>query len=191
MLFFAEMAKAKCGANKRTGGTCQQPAGLGTNHPGHGRCKFHGGATPSGELAGAKAELNSLAQGLPVTPSRAVLGTLHLAAGQLAYATLKVGELDEEDMFVDTIAGKMPHHWIRLQGELEERVVRFSAAAAHMGVAERQTDLMAAHTEMMGELLRTVITDVGLTAAQRKKLGPALRKALPLIESKARERVAA
>lgn len=40
-----------CGASTRNNndknhGYCQLPAGLGTDHPGQGRCKFHGGATP-------------------------------------------------------------------------------------------------------------------------------------------------
>lgn len=39
--------KEICGAQKRSGeGMCHQPAGWGTDHPGKGRCKFHGGATP-------------------------------------------------------------------------------------------------------------------------------------------------
>lgn len=33
-----------CGA-VRKGKTCTQQAGFGTNHPGYGRCKFHGGAS--------------------------------------------------------------------------------------------------------------------------------------------------
>lgn len=37
---------AKCGARTRSGGTCQNRAGFGTDHVGSGRCKFHGGATP-------------------------------------------------------------------------------------------------------------------------------------------------
>jgi|GEM_PF-3592948 len=38
------MAKAICGAKKKQGeGVCQQPAGWGTDHPGEGRCKLHGG----------------------------------------------------------------------------------------------------------------------------------------------------
>lgn len=36
--------KAICGARKRNGeGVCQLPAGWGTDHPGTGRCKLHGG----------------------------------------------------------------------------------------------------------------------------------------------------
>ena len=40
--------KAKCGAKKRKSGTCRQPAGWGTDHPGEGRCKLHGGASVRG-----------------------------------------------------------------------------------------------------------------------------------------------
>jgi len=35
-----------CGANKRGGGTCKNPAGRGTDHD-FGRCALHGGATPT------------------------------------------------------------------------------------------------------------------------------------------------
>jgi hypothetical protein len=161
---------------------CQQPAGLGTDHLGFGNCKFHGGATPNGEKAGAKAELNAMAERLPVTPSEAVVGTLELVAGQLAYATLKVGELEEERMFVSTIAGMVPHHWIRMQGELQERIVKFAGAAASMGVAERKVDLLQAQTEMMGRLLEAVMDEVGLTSAQRKKVGPAIRTHLTVLQ---------
>lgn len=36
-----------CGAKTRSGKPCSQPAGFGTNHVGVGRCKFHGGSTPT------------------------------------------------------------------------------------------------------------------------------------------------
>jgi uncharacterized protein YjcR len=34
----------QCGAETRKGHPCRQPAGWGTDHPGEGRCKHHGGA---------------------------------------------------------------------------------------------------------------------------------------------------
>lgn len=40
--------------------TCKQPAGYGTDHTGFGYCKFHGGNTPAGKKAGAKAYGRSL-----------------------------------------------------------------------------------------------------------------------------------
>lgn len=37
------MAHPTCGAKNRAGSPCKQPAGWGTDHPGQGRCKLHGG----------------------------------------------------------------------------------------------------------------------------------------------------
>ncbi|MFF0127315.1 hypothetical protein ACFYTG_16535 [Streptomyces mirabilis] len=38
--------RPKCGAKKRqTEGLCERPSGWGTDHPGTGRCKLHGGST--------------------------------------------------------------------------------------------------------------------------------------------------
>jgi len=37
------MATPKCGAKTRAGGECKHEAGWGTDHPGKGRCRFHGG----------------------------------------------------------------------------------------------------------------------------------------------------
>jgi hypothetical protein len=34
---------ANCGAKKKRGGLCGRPAGWGTDHPGTGKCKLHGG----------------------------------------------------------------------------------------------------------------------------------------------------
>jgi len=39
---------ATCGAKTRAGMPCRRPAGWGTDHPGEGRCKLHGGANPRG-----------------------------------------------------------------------------------------------------------------------------------------------
>jgi hypothetical protein len=35
-----------CDARTRDGGRCRKPSGWGTDHPGQGRCRLHGGATP-------------------------------------------------------------------------------------------------------------------------------------------------
>lgn len=43
----SEKAYDTCGSNrKRNAGKCNRPSGWGTDHPGQGRCKLHGGSTP-------------------------------------------------------------------------------------------------------------------------------------------------
>ena len=46
----------KCGAQNRAGSPCNRPAGWGTDHPGEGRCKLHGGVgqKASARYVGAK-----------------------------------------------------------------------------------------------------------------------------------------
>lgn len=41
----------ECGATNRNGEPCQRPAGWGTDHPGEGRCKLHGGV---GQIKGTQ-----------------------------------------------------------------------------------------------------------------------------------------
>lgn len=65
-----------CGGKRRGEGTgmlCTRPAGWGTDHPGSGRCKLHGGKTPSHERAGqrARAEQAVATLGLPREVTRA------------------------------------------------------------------------------------------------------------------------
>ena len=44
--------RPKCGARKKQSeGNCARPAGWGTDHPGYGKCKLHGGCVPSGRKA--------------------------------------------------------------------------------------------------------------------------------------------
>lgn len=44
----------RCGAATRTGGTCTQVAGWGTDHVGVGACKLHGGSTETHRISGAR-----------------------------------------------------------------------------------------------------------------------------------------
>lgn len=43
------MTHQTCGRQNRNNEPCQLPQGWGTNHPGEGPCKFHGGASPQVE----------------------------------------------------------------------------------------------------------------------------------------------
>jgi hypothetical protein len=161
----------RCLGKKRDGDPCMREAGWGTDHIGTGRCKHHGGSSPQGRIGAGREEAKLHATSLPVSPGQAVLGVLHQQAGQLAYASFRVGELD--DILDDQ--GR-PEPWYRLQRDLQDRVVKSATNAAAMGVAERRTDLLEEQTRQMGELMEAVMGDIGLTAAQRKKVGPAIRR---------------
>lgn len=94
---------ARCGA-VRKGKTCTLAAGHGTNHPGAGRCKHHGGSSPAGELnAGltlARREFAVMGIPISVEPHAAILECIAIAAGEVAYAGDRISELAPDEAIV-------------------------------------------------------------------------------------------
>lgn len=170
-----------CGGEKRNGDPCLREAGWGTDHPGTGKCKHHGGATTSGKDAATKELVASMATPIPVTPGQAIQAVLNLAAGQLAYCTAMAGGLTEEQMFEMTDAGAVPNRWVRLQLSIMDRIKQYSRAAADMGIEERQMQLAEQQTRMISTLLERVMDQLELTKKQRKEVGPAIRQQLPAL----------
>lgn len=94
-----------CGANKRQGeGTCTQRAGWGTDHPGVGRCRNHGGSTPTHRQHAQEQQARAQAArlGVPVvtTGAAAVEHALALAHGQMLVAAAVVAELPTDQLVV-------------------------------------------------------------------------------------------
>jgi len=96
---------------------CRQPAGYGTDHPGFGYCKFHGGNTPAGKKAGAKAYGRSLiathrqeiinaermgghrdSQENQVTPEQALLEEVRRSVAMVRWIEERIGMWDIVDL---------------------------------------------------------------------------------------------
>jgi hypothetical protein len=75
---------ATCDAKTRAGGKCQRPAGWGTDHPGEGRCKLHGGCVPGGPPGNKKSVRHGIySQGLHESERE-------------AWENIEVGSIDDE-----------------------------------------------------------------------------------------------
>lgn len=174
-----------CGAEKRNGKPCLREAGWGTDHRGSGNCKHHGGATDSGKVSAAKDEAGRMAQPIHTTPGQAILTVMALANGQLQYVTEQVAELEGGDVFEELknsdgdVISIGINRWIRLQRQLQNDVAKHAAAAAGMQIGERQQSLREVQTMMFGAMLEAVLGELKLTPAQKKRVGPAIRAALP------------
>lgn len=118
-----------------------------------------------------------MATPLQTDPATAMTGLVNLAAGQLTYATIKVSELGEDDLFGE----EGVNVWVKWQERLMDRLSKFASTAAAMGIEERRTRVAEAQTAAMTRFINAVVGELDLSPAQRKKVGPAVRKALPAL----------
>lgn len=178
-----------CLAVKRDGSECMQKAGAGTSHPGSGRCKHHAGATRAHRIKAAHEEVNGMATGLQVSPAQAIQAALSLTAGQVAYATAKLAEVPENEMFEEVINREtgvpqiLPNVWLVVQQDCIAKLAKYGKTASDMGLAERDMNLREAQTQMVAQLLQGVLGELNLSAAQQKKVAPAIRQHLQLMPS--------
>lgn len=169
----------RCGAKGRSGKPCGLPAGHGTEHVGTGRCKLHGGSTPS-HVNKARREVAEEAVrtfGLPVetTPQEALLAEVSRTAGHVKWLGDIVAELEKADVVNGiTKTVQLPNGgrrveaaaavtvWVRLYQQERDRLVRVCDVAIRAGVAERAVRLAEQQAMLVADVLRGVLADMGV-----------------------------
>jgi len=134
------------GERGKQGGTCSRLAGIGTAHPGWGRCGSHGGNGTYEAARGAWMYAHAMAAPLNVTPWQALLGEVRRTAGAVAFLDRKIAEAPDDDSLLQ---GGTHNEWLRLRQQERQHLARVSKMALDAGVAER----MVAQYEMEGEMI--------------------------------------
>lgn len=162
-----------CGARKRQGeGTCTQAAGWGTDHPGIGACKLHGGSMQNHKTAAvttqARRDVVLFGARRDVHPADALLELVQWTAGEVDYWRMRVKQLDEADLTWGVTRVKeggddrgttqeaKPNVAYVMLVDASNRLERYSASALKAGVDERRVRL----AEQQGTLLHGVLVAV-------------------------------
>lgn len=201
-----------CGAKTRKGTPCEQPAGFGTQHPGVGRCRFHGGASPQAELSGqvflARREAAVMGVPLDIEPHNAILECIRIAAGEVQYASDRIAELEPEQAVVpmtstltrpldlgkegesilDTVQEikvEQPalHIWIVARRQAMDRLVQYSAVAIKAGIEERRVKLAESQGQLLVQVIRGVLQELGVL--NRPEVPAIVRRQLTLVAGQA------
>jgi hypothetical protein len=159
-----------CGGRTRSGTKCKRPAGWGTDHLGRGRCKLHGGSTPSHRKAAAAEEALEFARGalgseLDVGPLDALL---------LADYRLKLQAVPE--------GTDVPATLVEGYERSLDRLTRSSKAAVDGGVAERQVRIAERVAERISLAAEEAMAELELAPAQRSRFAEAFGRALTRLE---------
>jgi hypothetical protein len=183
--------KAKCDARKRQGdGTCKHEAGWGTDHPGEGPCKLHGGSTWSHRRAAQKSQARRDVEtfGLPVEvdPAEALLEEVRRTAGHVAWLSEQVRAINPDDIVwgrtktrqgvgaegpIDvTDEAAAVNIWLQLYQAERKHLVQVCTAALNAGVEERRVRLAEQQGATLAGVIRAVLADLQLTAEQQSRV---------------------
>ena len=172
----------KCGAKTRTGTFCGQPAGHGTDHPGIGHCRMHGGNMVNHKLNAAKQEAVFMGAPRDINPVDALMYCIRIVAGEVEWLSDQLETVNRKDWYEYTLQGKQLHVLQRARGEAMDRLVNYSKIAISLGIAERAVRIAEQYGASIARLLRGVLDDLDLTPVQAQRAPEIIRKHLILLE---------
>lgn len=172
----------RCNGRKSGGnGYCGQKAGWGTDHPGIGRCKKHGGATKLyGEQVQKIRAYRSVEQyGLPVEidPHTALIQELERTVGHVEWLRIRVGELQTAAMHgpVGGGQGAIPEEkaniWIEMYRAERAHLIRVAKSCVDAGIEERRVQIAEAQGMMIATVIKAILTEL-VDAPGTKLVGP-------------------
>lgn len=163
--------------------TCTQAAGWGTNHPGFGACKLHGGSTTNGGKAAAKQATAAAAAtyGLPIVidAHTALLQEIHRTQGHVTWLAQVVATIDQDGLVwglsEDVVGGKnhgktfkaAPNIWLSLYQTERKHLASVSAAAIKAGIDERRLELEKNQSTAISTAFFAMLDALNLTDDQR------------------------
>jgi len=154
-------AQERCNAMTNAGTKCKKKAGWGTNHPGTGKCKMHGGSTPSHQGAAARKVAHEFL-GTPrdMNPFDAILWCIKIRAGEIEWLSARMAELDKEAWIEQTMVGRQFHLYARERHKAMQDLVKFSGIAVSLGIAERAIKLAETYGELLAQFTKNLLNDL-------------------------------
>lgn len=159
-----------CGATTRSGSTCKNAAGKGTDHPGYGACKNHGGATANHRKAASRAQAAELVDSLSIpvetSPTDALLDEVRHVAGDVRFLRQQVKALGEDLTQTNHGPGgamsEVPSVWVELYWHAHDRLVKVAAATLKAGVEERRVKIAEEQGQVLADAIRGMLSDLGV-----------------------------
>lgn len=180
----AALSVGVCGAKTQAGSKCKYPKGFGTGHFGTGRCKHHGGSTPTHVKAAATEEYRKLlGSPMEINPIDALIMCIKIRAGEVQWLGDRMAELDKKAWVEDTMVGKQFHLYARERHEAMRDLARYSQMAISLGIAERAVKLAETYAQLLARLIQGILGDLELNEEQRAKAPQIVRHHLIAIDS--------
>lgn len=174
-----------CGAKNRTGngdGRCTLVKGWGTDHTGTGNCRFHGGTTPSGNLAAkkeqARRDVELFGAKRTIAPAEALLELVHWTAGEVDYWRSRVRELEQDDLTwgvtrektggedYGTTSEAKPAVEYALLIDASNRLERYASSALKAGADAAMVQIARGQGALLAGVIQRILARLDLTETQ-------------------------
>lgn len=165
--------------------TCERPAGWGTDHPGIGYCKLHGGATRAhgraAQVEGARRAVKLWGGRSDVHPATALLELVSWKAAEVQYWRGRVEEIQDDEALTfgvtkvktggddhGTTEEAKPHIALVLLHKAEADLAAYAAAALKAGVEERMVQVAQATAGQFRQVITIILADprLGISAGR-------------------------
>jgi hypothetical protein len=149
-----------------------------------GRCRFHGGLSPQAEVAGlvelARREQQVMGRPLSIEPQDAILECIRISAGEVAYASERIAELEvadamapartsmvrkSDDGTVQEIRQGEPrlHAWIRARQQAQDRLVGYSFVALRAKIERRRVEIAEQQGMLLAQAVQGILRELGVS----------------------------
>ncbi len=190
--------------SKRSGERCKKWAIRGAK-----TCLAHGSGSKKARAAAARrveeakaaeaAEraVTTLGLSRDVSPSEALLEEVRWTAGHVDWLRDRVREVERDELVwgktkvkdgygpmgpsAETVEGATPSVWYDLYERERKHLVDVCTAALRAGVEERRVRLAEAQGEQVAAVIKAILGDLQLTAAQQERVGEVVPRRLRLL----------
>lgn len=165
------------GKRKQKPGTCTQTAGWGTDHPGYGPCKLHGGSTPTVARGAERERAETQARGLfdRIAPDIAPID--NPLAAYAAFAGRVMAWMQLMDSLLDGLRSPRyeGEHGEQIRGEVQlyersmDRANTVLSAYARLNIDDRLARVTEQQGERIAQILTAVLAELGLSDEQQRE----------------------
>ena len=162
-----------CGGKlKGRDGTCEQPRGWGTPHPGTGRCKLHGGCAPSSVIAGINAQAERLLYKHDAPAVTNHLEALQKLAGRALALEETIGAIVNDlrsFRYESEGGGEQLRAEVAVLERAMDRAGRLLVDIAKLKIEERLARVTELQAEQVSAALSAALAEMGLDHARQRE----------------------
>lgn len=117
-----------------------------------------------------------------IDPVDAIQGVLDRAYAQLVVASTEVDNLEASELWRDTMVGRVPNEWIRLETELRREVGNVARSMLQLDIDDRKAHAAELIAAAIAPVLEGVFKDLKLTDKQKLKAKESVATHLRVLE---------